>query len=500
MQTLSAKRIGSVSGLDIRSVAFFRILLGLFLLAELLSRILANFHDIYSPETGVLGNCFASGYASAYSVPPLIFDIDTDGQMLVFMALYGSVLLTFTLGILPRISAFFAVFMLWLLNTRYNVLYLGWEMYASVLLFWSVLLPIGSSYSILVARREKADALLEWRSPLAFAMMFQIAFIYFYNGISKNGDKWMSGHAVKFFLAEYDKMRPMAWHLIEMDGLLTLLTYATLAFEVLLPLIIFFPLWNDRFRLIAALSILLFHWSIDLVIDVGNFKYVGTSAAMLLLPGTFWDALRLKALEPWRTLQVAPFEVNALTKLATWFLAFALVSIIVVSNLNHTLNTRTNDRVKQFLKWSNANRVIERAQASAWPQYSFFSQYWHLYSPDPPTQKGYLQVEAIKRNGDTLSVFSGRSVDSGLYVSAVQQNLFQYLLLKGGRNKKEHILEQCLLMREIQLWNKHSKDEPLAKMELVVYDHRPQTAKEISAKKPEFTRIAVKTFEVSYKK
>ncbi len=130
--------INKIYGLDTRSISAFRILLSVFIAGEFILLVLGNFNDIYSPETGVLGNCFAEGYQSNYKNFSALFSIQTDGIMQVFV---GSIILTMLLVAVGFYSQFFALvgcILLWLFFSRYQLLYFGWEMYASVMLFWLI--------------------------------------------------------------------------------------------------------------------------------------------------------------------------------------------------------------------------------------------------------------------------------------------------------------------------------------------------------------------------
>lgn len=486
-----------VYGLDLRSIGLFRVALGIFLLGELVFRVLLNFSEIYSPESGVLGNCFREGYASVYELPPFIFGIESDAGMLAYLTVYAACLLLFILGIVPRTSAFVSAVLFWLVNSRYNVLYLGWEMYASTLLFWAIILPVGDRFAVLPRPMfSRSNLAQEWRSPLAFAALFQIAFIYFYNGISKNGERWMNGEAVHFFLSEYDKLRPLAESVQPLDGLLRAMTYGTLIFEVILPVMIFLPYRNVALRVFALLGVLAFHWGIDLLVDVGNFKYVATCAVMLMVPGDIWD----KVLPVLPTRTVRPFFASYRPSLAKAevVLAIVLVGVVILSNLNQTAKTPTEDRVKHLLSRSGLDGTLQQWGISSWPQYSFFSQYWHLYSPDPPREKGYLQVEVLRTDDVSVRIWNGEPLDDRLFISKVHQNLMQYLLLKGGRNKKDQLAEHCLLMTNLRRWNSLHRDVPIKGIQLVAYSFRPSSVSQVTTK-PSFERVEVKTYDVRYK-
>lgn len=449
--------------------------------------VLGNFHDIYSPETGVLGNCFAEGYQSNYKKISAIFSIQTDGTMKFFM---GSIIFTMLLvaaGFYSQFLALVGCIFLWLFFSRYQLLYFGWEMYASVMLFWLILVP------------SKWSEGKEYRSPLAFALLFQIAIIYFYNGISKNGELWMSGKAVESFLSEVDKARPAADWLIEKPVLTSVLTYLTLVIELGIVILFFIPVHSKKLRYLCSFLIFSLHWGVDIFVDVGNFKYVATAVSILLLPGDAWDwlAIKFSFLKKIKRIKIPDYTLAVHAKVEK-ILAISLCVFIVFVNLSQTNFSGTNDRMKQVVAILNLDRFFKKINHHALPQCSFFSQYWHLYSPDPPGETGWMQVEFITLNNDTVAVFNGKPLRENRFHSVVQRNLFNYLLLKKGRNKKDQIAERCVLMREIKLWNKGSNPE-ISSAQLVIYNRVYEPEKWKNNLQPGFTRIPYKVIDINYK-
>ncbi len=256
--------------LDTRSIVAFRVVLSCFIALEFAFMVLGNFSDIYSPESGVLGNCFAEGYTASYKNANGIFSISSDTGMKLFIGIIIAVMIVLATGIYTRLMALTGCILLWLFFNRYQLLYFGWEMYASVMLFWLVLLPSKFSGK-------------KYHSPIVAALFFQIGIIYFYNGISKNGDLWMNGNAVESFLSEVDKARVAADWLIQKPFLTSLLTYLTLLIEIGIIVLLFIPVHTKKLRYLVCFLIFSLHWGIDIFVDVGNFKYVATAVTLLLL-------------------------------------------------------------------------------------------------------------------------------------------------------------------------------------------------------------------------
>jgi len=481
-----------IYGLDIRSINMFRVVLGGTLICQVIGYVLMNFGTMFSPETGALGNGFAADYIAAYTGPEWLFKIDSDFGMLVFIGIRLLFLILFTVGFFPRLAALVSAILLWLFQVRYNVLFLGWEMFAAVLISFSVFFPWN----------RKPEGRFEWRSPLAFVTLFQIGFIYFYNGISKNGHKWLDGTAVKFFLAEFDKSRPLAFQVIELDWLTSFMTYSTLIVEVGILILLFFPFKNSLLRYVVVFLILTLHWGIDLFVNVGFFKWYAVCMAVLLLPGSFWNRLSspiqnlIKRAGPFRTLAMPS---GKLAKYTESVVAISLVYMIVLTNLNQTVSSKTNDRVGRFLKESKLSIPVRKLTPNWWPQYSFMRQFWHLYSPDPPSEKGYMQFEIITQV-DTFRVSNGHNLSEGqLYSSAPERHLMQYLTLRQGRNQRDKIAQRSKLMYEIRKWNANPMSPRIISVEIVLYSFRPDRPSHISKSPPVFERIVKQVIDIDYR-
>lgn len=492
-----------IYGLDLRSIAGFRIILAAFIALEFGLMVLGNFRDIYSPETGILGNDFAKEYLSYYKGFHGVFFIDSDSGMKLFIWLIILTMLLLAIGFYPRLMALTGCVLMYLFFNRYSLLYFGWEMYASVMLFWLIFVPATSCFTFFKRKGEEPVVHYEWRSPLAFALLFQIGFIYFYNGISKNGDLWMAGKALDSFLAETDKINSFGtWFRSQnFSGISSFLTYLTLLIEIILLFILFTPWKNKKLRYFAAISILVLHWTIALFADVGNFKYVATAAAVALLPGDFWDGIahflsKAKVGFDTRKQIQLPVLKLSLLNISEKYIAGLLCFIILFSNLSQTNASMTADRMKQVIDATHLNGVLKTINHGFLPRYSFFTQYWHLYSPDPPNEKGYMRVEVITTGNDTISVYNGKPFLDNRFHSRIQHYFFNVLLLKKGRNQKEKIAEKCLQMREISLWNKFRGNPKIRSLQLVIYSRHFNRADKIQRG---YNRVEYKSIDIKYR-
>jgi hypothetical protein len=497
-----------VYGLDVRSLTLFRVFFASFIALEFVFYVLNNFSEIYSPETGVLGNAYAKEYIEYYKVFTGIFFIQSDFYMMCFIWLIILIMMLLAIGFYPRIMAIIGSFLLYLFFNRYSVLYFGWEMYASVLLFWLIFIPTNS----ISATNNQSNSInhnFEWRSPLAFVFLFQIGFIYFYNGISKNGDIWMSGKAVESFLSESDKLTAIgSWFKsISSNVLNSFLTYWVLLVEVMIIFLLFFPNRPTLFRYLVAFLVFSLHWGIAFLADVGHFKYIAVAVSIVILPSDFWDKAQvvipsLSNKMNFKTVRI-PFFDSFLTKfsrfktpLLTKMLAFLLCFLIIFSNLSQTATSGTTDRMKKLIQSIGFEHVLNKINYRMLPQYSFFTQYWHLYSPNPPQEKGYMQVEVVTVNNDSIPVFNGKRLNGVIYTSNLHRYFFNMLQLRKSRNEKEKLAEKHLMLKEIRLWNKVSSNPKLKALQII---HYSRYFDEKSGLASHFERIKYKTIDIKYK-
>lgn len=463
--------------LDARALGLFRIALGLLLVIRFWGTVPRNFAHIYSPSTGLLGNCFAKGYQAAYKTASPLFSIETDGAMWAFVITTGLVMFLFMLGFYPRIMALVGSILLWLFNDRFQMVWFGWEQYVQVLLFLCILVPTDLRFTLFRSRTPDANSSDRVAGPYVFLLLFQIAFIYFFNGISKNGDKWLDGSAVQFALGGIERQLPAGDWLLHQDGLSTLLSYGSLGWELLFPLLLFFPTRSHWPRSIAALSVLGFHWSLSLFMDVGDFKFVAIAVCLLLLPSELYRRLPTKLLD-WaqRGIKLPAPRIT----LPKWFplaVASLLVTCIVFANLKQSLLSKNEDRMKGWLGGTTIGRLVVDAMPNGLPRFSFFTQHWHLFSPDPPSELGYIRVEVQHEDGAWVTTFAGEEGLAQLPTKNLRF-LMQYLSY-DRKNVKAEVFASCLGSWEAHLWHEAHPGVHAQRLAIALYTWRPETVAEL---------------------
>lgn len=179
---------------------------------------------------------------------------------------------------------------------------------AANLLLWAVVLSYQARNPVLVERNDVyLRELLFFANfiPLAgpargqaaayggLAMVVQIACAYLFTGLHKaRAPEWFPlGLGVERSLQLIWYAKPLADMALAFPVALRLLTYLTVAAELLLPVLLFVPLKGGLNRLPFIVAFAGFHLGVGLTLDVGLFTPASFAALALLLPARVWDRL-----------------------------------------------------------------------------------------------------------------------------------------------------------------------------------------------------------------
>ncbi|MEZ5025045.1 MAG: HTTM domain-containing protein [Chitinophagales bacterium] len=269
--------------LDDRSIAVFRIILGISVLYNLVLIKLPYAVEFWGQHTiipiDILKNMNGP---SSHS----IFDyIRNDIFAYVYISVAILSALLFIVGYKSKYNAIILLFLYWnLLQGAANWIG-GYDFYNFHLLFWAMFLPLDNHFSIKPPKLKPKVSL-----AVSIILITQICWIYFATGMAKYGTAWTEGYAVKIMASDKWVTYKTAAFFANNIWVYKPLTYLTLFFEVSLPFFVLFPLRKTPiFRYIGILFLVGFHVSIFSIYDVANFSIAGLSGAALLLPEAFWQ-------------------------------------------------------------------------------------------------------------------------------------------------------------------------------------------------------------------
>ena len=189
VQWLSTRAL-SVFSIDLRSFAFFRILLGCLLIADLLIR--GGDLSVWLSDSGVFPRNFVIDWAG-------------DGRWSLYFisgswvwALFLNIVAAFSamallLGYRTRIATLFSFVLLVSLHNRAPLVLQGGDNLLLLMVFWSIFLPLGARFSMDAARvhpdQQQAFSAQtnQYCSVATAAILLQAMAVYFFSDFLKKG-------------------------------------------------------------------------------------------------------------------------------------------------------------------------------------------------------------------------------------------------------------------------------------------------------------------------
>jgi predicted DCC family thiol-disulfide oxidoreductase YuxK len=281
------KEIGT---LDIRSLALFRVALGLIILVDLLIR--ASDMNMFYTDLGTLPR---SAVIDHFSHPVLISihfmggTLFSQALLFVIAAVFG---LAFLVGYRTRIAAFLSWFMLISLQARNPIILQGGDVLLRMLLFWSIFLPLGDYFSIDAAlNTEERPRSMQVVSVATFALLIQAAMLYTFAALAKTGKEWRHDGTALYYALNIEQMRTWIGALLLRlpGGLLKFLTFSVLLFEGFGPLLLVFSVRTLR-AIFVGLFVLM-PIGFGLALKLGPFPFACITTVLAFVPSSFWDRL-----------------------------------------------------------------------------------------------------------------------------------------------------------------------------------------------------------------
>ena len=268
--------------IDTRSLALFRILAGLLIIADVISRS-RNFWFYYTDD-GVVTQEVAELYTRSDAVS-VFFHTNDPTIIAGLFALHVIVAVVLIAGYKTRLAL--AISFLFVISLDHHNPFV--TSYADtlfrMLLFWALFLPLGERWSIDAIHRDRSP-----RSAVAnlatAAIMLQMVFMYSVNGQNKfPSDLWHSGEAailvmgideMTFFLGNTMREFPL---FLQIGG------FTWLWLLLLSPLLI---LLYGRARYPHIFLLMGGHASFAITVRIGAFPYVAIMGLLVFLQPAFW--------------------------------------------------------------------------------------------------------------------------------------------------------------------------------------------------------------------
>jgi predicted DCC family thiol-disulfide oxidoreductase YuxK len=284
--------------IDLRTLALFRICLGLMVIIDLIlrSRDLVAFHT----DLGVFPRSIA------------VQDLDWTFS---FHFINGTAIFQATLFV---VHAFFALLMIVGYRTRISTLltlvltisvqarnpYIvqGSDILLTVLLFWSLFLPLGARFSFDEGLNETPPQSNYYVSVASAALLLQAMSVYFFSALAKDFyPPWNSDFTgVLYALRGGSYGTFLGQWFGQFETLAYWLTHYVMYLEFYGPFLMFLTAYFAPARLFLQFLFITMHLGFLLFLGVGQFPWISITSLLAFTPSAFWDELTKRIRTPER--------------------------------------------------------------------------------------------------------------------------------------------------------------------------------------------------------
>jgi len=320
-------RIKPVIGLDVRSMALFRIMIALTTIYDCFDR-MGDLQAHYSDE-GIISRSFVLSsfwnhwWVSIYMMSGLVW--------FTYFLFFLHILAAFSLliGYYTTLSTFITWFFVISIQSRNFVVGHGGDVLHRNMLFFAMFVPLGRAFSVdaalaLQPQAKRKKKHVTFSSDVAgafsfdnlfvegpqyntedklvanvatFALMMQLVCMYVSAHYHKSGLEWTEYGTASWLALQLDYFRkPFGDLLLLFPAACTFLTFAVLKWQKVGTFCLFFPYFVGPLKTFGVTGYWFMHVSFALAFRLDQFAWVTCSAILVLLPSWFWDDLLFKFL------------------------------------------------------------------------------------------------------------------------------------------------------------------------------------------------------------
>ncbi len=392
-------------GIDTRSLAAFRVALGLLLVADLTlrSRDLVAFHadDGVLPRAALVSEFARPEHASVYLV---------SGEPVVVGLLFvvaGAFALAMVAGYRTTVATVVSWVLLVSLQNRNPVVLNGGDVLFRLLLFWAMFLPLGERWSVDALRRDR-DGRSRVAGVASAALLIQVVTMYVANaGFKLSGDLWMTGDAIRYVFSLGQFTVLLGDVVADYPAVLQVLDHLWLAMLVGSPLLVLLTGWR-RAALVGLFAGM--HLGMSATMMLGLFPFVAVAGLLAFLPAAVWRGARPHlaasglvargdALLSWLDGALPRVEVR---DVPGWLSRAGEVTRTVVPAVFLVLVLSWN------LQAAGIDAVPDRAEPAVHATRT--DQYWNMFAPEPLSVDGWYVVPAELENGSRVDALHRKPV------------------------------------------------------------------------------------------
>jgi hypothetical protein len=296
LQGWANAKVVDIFGADLRSLAVFRVVLALLVLADLATRatdLTAHYTDAGVTPRSVLIDQVMSSWQFSFA----LLNGSTLFQALLFGAAAAAAL-CMLVGYRTRLMTLVVWALVLSIQLRNPLINGADSRLLHLLLFWGIMLPLGAYWSVDRVRSALPRPSPRFLSLATFGLFMQIAFMYWFTAALKSGPEWRVDHSALYYVLSLDEIAtPVGHYLLNFPGLLQTMTFGTFMLEAVGPILLFCPFFTGPVRTGTALAFMSLHFGIWLTMDIGIFPWVSAFCMVCFFPTWFWD--KATALHSW---------------------------------------------------------------------------------------------------------------------------------------------------------------------------------------------------------
>lgn len=382
------------ASIDSRSLGLFRVIFGLSLIYNVVFQRLFYVGSLINNKKLIPHEVIDEYYGAPLPLFRLFeSDLWAYGYLLVLLGLF----ILFTLGKLPWWLRLVTFILYGIVNASYTYLSHGPEFLMETALFWSVLLPVNSSFQFRNNQQPKTI-----QSFIVTGFYLQLFLIYLSSWLLKDGIVWQSNQVME--ILAYERIHATEF-LVNMKDSISLLRWFT-AFgfwlEVIVSILLLISIKVSRLRWFTAVSILLLHSSMVLLLSVGHFWILGLAFSCLFLPATIWKKLGSTSSNQYVIIKnLSPVKAIGLA---------LLILFVLHGNMYAWKKQGYLSKVMKQLPLSDVllrSHYKDPGMASG-----FYHQSWRFFSGDIPPDLGDFVYVGIDDNGIEYELNSGEKLTS----------------------------------------------------------------------------------------
>jgi hypothetical protein len=386
-----------VFAIDPRGLAALRIGVGLTLLVDYSART-DHFVALYT-DAGAFPLRLLDPWMRETVVPLHLLSGSYAWQALLFVLGVGAAT-AMVVGWRSRLATLISWGLLVSLHVRNPIVLNFGDTILRVALFWAIFLPLGSCWSLDANRRgPEVPSAQPLHSIAGAAYLLQICFVYVFTALLKSGADWHETGLALYYALHIDYWAtPLGVWLRDFVPFTILMSRATLALELLGPLLLLAPVWWVRSA--AAVSFMALHLGIAASLELGIFPWVDVVILLPFLPTRIWDEVERRLFRV-RSSAAAPADAAADgeercvvgSRSPMHRVGSAALGAILVYVLAHNVQGM----------WPALAVPDSLTSAGQWLS---INQEWRMFTPNTPRRDGWFVLRGHLADGTTVDLIS----------------------------------------------------------------------------------------------